>query len=79
MGIVWNLTEQACTFRELQRRCESISPTILNSRLKELRRAKLVDHVPGGYVLTPLGSELYTQLLPLGQWSKRWAGHLNRP
>ena len=28
MGILWNLSDQDCTFRELQARCASLSPTV---------------------------------------------------
>ena len=42
MGVLWNLSKGGpCTFRELQERCEAISPTVLNSRLKELREVGL--------------------------------------
>ena len=72
MGIVWNLSKGSLTFRDLQTRCETISPTILNRRLKELREAKLVERDKDGYCLTPAGHDLYALLVPLGQWSKQW-------
>lgn len=47
------------TFGALQGMCKSISPAVLNSRLKELREARLVVHVTGeGYALTDMGAEL---------------------
>jgi DNA-binding HxlR family transcriptional regulator len=77
LGILWNLSKDApCTFRELQERCESISPTVLNSRLKELREAGLVEHSNEGYRATATGRELYALLVPIGVWSKRWAAKL---
>jgi DNA-binding HxlR family transcriptional regulator len=78
MGIVWNLHAGPCTFRDLRDRCESVSPTVLNTRLRELREANLVETSPDGYRLTPLGQRLYALLLPLGKWSKIWARDLNR-
>lgn len=78
MGIVWNLSEGPCTFRELQQRCESVSPTVLNKRIKELREAKVITDSPHGYALTPLGARLFKLLAPLGRWSKTWAAHLNK-
>ena len=36
MGIIWHLYKGPSTFRKLQEYCESISPTTLNKRLKEL-------------------------------------------
>jgi DNA-binding HxlR family transcriptional regulator len=73
MGIVWNLNEGACTFRELQARCESVSPTVLNKRLRELRGAGIVEDTEGGYALSRSGRRLYDLLEPLGKWSKVWA------
>lgn len=73
MGIIWNLSKGPATFRGLQSACESISPSILNSRLKDLREAGIVERSLDGYVLTPLGQELFSLLLPLGDWSIRWA------
>ena len=74
MGVLWTLCDGGpCTFRALQERCESISPTVLNARLKELREAGLVARAEGGYQATPRGRELYDLLVPLGTWSKAWA------
>ncbi len=73
MGILWNLNEGPCTFRDLQSRCETISPSILNRRLKELREALFIERVPQGYSLTDQGQQLYKLLKPLGKWSKGWA------
>ena len=73
LRIVWELREQPMRFRELQ---DSIgaSPTIVNTRLAELRDARLVALEAGsGYRLTPLGEELLRLFLPLHQWSDRWA------
>ncbi len=72
MGVLWKLSAEPAGFRDLQARCESISPTILNRRLKELRQAKLIDRCPRGYCLTPLGAELYGLLEPLGALARRW-------
>lgn len=78
MGVLWVLCEGgAATFRELQSRCETISPSVLNSRLKELRQARLVEVSDSGYVATQLGHALFTHLEPLGAWSKGWAKALD--
>ncbi len=77
MGIVWNLHERPCTFRELQDRCDSMSPTVLNTRLKELRASKLIRKSPDGYCLTEYGIELYSFLEPLGLWAKDWCAQLD--
>lgn len=74
MGVLWTLSERGpCTFRVLEGACESISPAVLNTRLKELRAAGLVDRQDNGYAVTGLGREVYTCLLPLSATSKRWA------
>lgn len=74
MGIVWTLAEAGpCTFRELQKRTEEISPATLNTRIQELRGAQLVQHDGRGYRVTDRGRELYGLLVPLGGWSKVWA------
>ena len=79
MGVLWGLCEGgAATFRELQERCETISPSVLNSRIKELRAARLVETSDNGYVATKLGHELFAHLEPLGAWSKGWARSLDR-
>lgn len=73
MGIIWNLSNGAATFRSLQSACETISPSILNSRLKDLREAGLIDRSNDGYILTHIGEELFQILKPFGDWSIRWA------
>ncbi len=73
MGIVWQLSRGPATFRALQASCESISPSILNSRLKDLREALVIERTLDGYALTDLGRELYQLLEPFGPWSLEWA------
>lgn len=73
LRLIWDLREEPKRFRELQ---ESIgaSPTIINTRLAELREAKLVELDPeAGYRLTALGQELLRLFLPLHTWSEKWA------
>jgi len=77
LGIIWGLSQTACTFRELQSRCENISPTLLNTRLKELQGTLLVEKTVQGYALTQAGRELFILIEPMGQWSKQWAGYID--
>lgn len=77
MGIIWHLYSGPCTFRDLQAYCESVSPTVLNQRLKELGAALLIERTVNGYTLTKKGGELYKMLSPLGKWAKIWARSLN--
>ena len=72
LRIVWELREEPRRFRELQDAIGA-SPTIINTRLAELRDAKLVELDPeAGYRLTALGQELLRLFLPLHAWSERW-------
>jgi len=73
MGVVWQLQNGPYTFRELQEKCESISPTILNSRIKELRKADIAERTIHGYQLTEHGHQLIELIRPFGEWSAKWA------
>jgi DNA-binding HxlR family transcriptional regulator len=73
LGVIWHLYSAPSTFRDLQSYCESISPTVLNRRLKELTTANLIERNVQGYVLTKKGEELYHMLSPFGTWAKSWA------
>lgn len=73
LRIVWELREEPRRFRELQDLIGA-SPTIVNSRLAELREARLVElDDKTGYRLTALGKELLRLFLPLHVWSEKWA------
>ena len=73
LRIVWELREEPRRFRELQDLIGA-SPTIVNTRLAELREAKLVELDDAtGYRLTALGNELLRLFLPLHVWSEKWA------
>jgi len=73
MGVIWHLSRGAATFRELQGYCETISPSILNKRLKELREAGLIERSLEGYQLTSRGTDLFELLKPFGNWAVEWA------
>ncbi len=77
MGIIWNLSRGTATFRALQSSCETISPSILNSRLKELKEAQLIARSLNGYHLTAMGEELFTILKPFGLWALNWAQQIS--
>lgn len=73
LRIVWELREEPRRFRELQDLIGA-SPSIVNTRLAELREAKLVELDEAvGYRLTALGNELLRLFLPLHVWSEKWA------
>ena len=73
LRILWELRDPPKRFRELQEAIGA-SPTVVNTRLGELRAARLVElDVDAGYQLTPLGTELLRLFLPIVDWSKKWA------
>lgn len=78
MGIRHNLNlyQKPLNFRALQAKCEAISPTLLNTRLKELRVAQLIEKSDHGYKLTDLGLSLFYLIEPMGEWSKHWQQEL---
>jgi DNA-binding HxlR family transcriptional regulator len=76
LRVLWELSAHAHTFRSLQDACDGISPAVLNTRLRELREAGLVEQGDAGYALTRSGSELCKSLAPLQGWSERWARSL---
>jgi DNA-binding HxlR family transcriptional regulator len=73
LRVVWELHEGDATFRDLAHRCDDVSSSVLRDRLRDLTVAGIVERGDGGYRLTADGRELMELLLPLGQWSQRWA------
>jgi DNA-binding HxlR family transcriptional regulator len=73
LRVLWELREGGLTFRELQARCEGMSSSVLNQRLRELRDAGIVTQQDGtGYNLTHEGNALLDALSPLHTWAGRW-------
>ena len=73
MGVVWQLADGPLSFSALQTRCDSISPTILSTRIKDLLEAKIVERTLDGYRLTKIGQELFVLLEPYQAWAMKWA------
>ncbi len=73
MRILWELRDGPLTFRALRELCDDVSPTVLNTRLKELRALDLLQLTPDGYAYSRWGLELAEQLARLNQWSETWA------
>jgi DNA-binding HxlR family transcriptional regulator len=77
LRVLWELREQGLTFRELQARCEGMSSSVLNQRLRELRDADIVMlKESGGYGLTEEGFALVDALAPLHSWAADWSKRL---
>lgn len=73
LRILWELRDgKPLTFRVLQDAADT-NPSLLNTRLRELREGGLLAHEGEGYELTPTGKSLLVALKPLLQWSKEWS------
>ncbi len=73
LGVIWQLSDETLTFRQIQDRCNSVSPGVLNTRIKELREADIIIKAENGYQLSSRGRDLLSKLTPLGEWSIKWA------
>jgi DNA-binding HxlR family transcriptional regulator len=74
LRIIWELREASLTSRALRTACDEASPTVLQTRLSELREAGFVDLVAGdGYRLTELGQELQESFLAVHHFAERWS------
>jgi len=73
MRILWELRADTLTSRALRVACDDASPSVLQTRLDELRGAGFILLGDGGYVLTPLGRELLENFLPLHRFAERWS------
>ncbi|MGB7193312.1 winged helix-turn-helix transcriptional regulator [Collimonas pratensis] len=76
LRVIWELREGPMVFRELQARCDDMSPSVLNGRLAELREALIVETCDTGYQLTKRGAKLLELFDPLGDWVESWAAAL---
>ena len=66
LRVLWALRDgHAQTFRLLQDSVGSITPNTLNTRIKELREAGIVNHGSEGYSLTLSGQDLLKRLSDL--------------
>ena len=55
LRVIWELSQETLSFRALRERCDSMSTSVLNERLSELREAEIVELRPDGYRLTREG------------------------
>jgi DNA-binding HxlR family transcriptional regulator len=76
LRLLWELRDgHPQSFRLLRASADAISPSVLNTRLKELREAQLVELADAGYALTRHGMELMNHLGPLNRWAHNWAAY----
>ena len=73
LRVIWELRDGPLSFRELQQRSGSISSSVLNQRLVELRGAGAIERSAQGYALSAEGRRLLELYPPLEAWAQRWA------
>ncbi len=74
MRVLWALRDgHPQTFRLLQDSVGGITPNTLNTRIKELREAGMLDHGNDGYTVTPVGLDLLKRLSDVQPFAVRWA------
>ncbi|MDO9479211.1 MAG: winged helix-turn-helix transcriptional regulator [Hydrogenophaga sp.] len=74
LRVIWALSDgHPQTFRLLQDSVGGVTPNTLNTRLKELRAAHLVDHSGDGYRLTTQGTDLARRLQEVQQFAPKWS------
>jgi DNA-binding HxlR family transcriptional regulator len=78
LRILWELRGRTLNFRELRERCDSMSPSVLNARLADMREAAVVELTDDGYRLTDDGEELLEAFTPVSAWAKRWGRRMAR-
>ena len=73
LRVLWALRDgHPQTFRLLQDSVGGITPNTLNTRIKELREAGLLDHGSEGYVVTASGTDLLKRLSDVQAFATRW-------
>jgi DNA-binding HxlR family transcriptional regulator len=79
--VIWELQQdQPLGFRELRRRTDEVSSSVLADRLRRLTEAGIVaTGEDGHHQLTDLGDALGAALEPLRAWAARWAAGARRP
>lgn len=74
MRVLWALRDgHPQTFRLLQDSVGGITPNTLNTRIKDLRGAGLLDHGKVGYRVTPAGQDLLKRLAELQSFANTWS------
>jgi DNA-binding HxlR family transcriptional regulator len=74
LRILWELRAEPASFQALQRRCDSMSTSVLSQRLGELRDAQLIEKdQDGNYTLSEPGVRLLIRLDGIDEWTQEWA------
>ena|SRR5947208_10931296 len=78
LRVIWELQQQPAGFRELRRRADEMSSSVLATRLRQLTELGIARADPDGvYRLTELGDGLRPALDPLRDWAQRWSATLD--
>lgn len=73
LRVLWELRRGPLSSRALRAACGDISPTVLQVRTAELRKAGLLSlSRPQGYALTDLGRQLMSAFAPLNAFATTW-------
>jgi DNA-binding HxlR family transcriptional regulator len=80
LRVIWELQQdQPLGFRELRRRTDEMSSSVLADRLQRLTEAGIVTTDDDGrYQLTDVGNALEPALEPLRTWANRWAAIIDQ-
>jgi len=71
--VLWALRDgHPQTFRLLQDSVGRITPNTLNTRIKEMREAGLMQHNGDGYSVTASGADLLKRLADLQPFAAKW-------
>lgn len=76
LRLLWELRDGPLTSRALRTASGDISPTVLQTRVNELRKAGIVELGAGGYALTALGRDFMVAFEPLYLFADRWGAGL---
>jgi DNA-binding HxlR family transcriptional regulator len=73
LRVLWELRDGPLGARDLRRRCDSMSSSVLYERLRELTTAGLIAQREDQYELTDQGRSLDTAISALDAWAGQWA------
>jgi DNA-binding HxlR family transcriptional regulator len=73
LRVLWELRDGPLGARELRRRCDGMSSSVLYERLRELTAAGVIVHQADQYTLTAHGHTLGAAIAALDAWAEEWA------
>ena len=75
IDIAWQRLAFSQTFRLLQDSVGGVTPNTLNTRIKEMREAGLINHNDNGYIVTSSGADLLRRLGDLPSFATKWVNN----